>query len=619
MERKFQYAVTAEDVQQFLKDVLGPMIGFRDTSVSWAQLSDSVQKIQHGMEKLQESPRNKWVVLTKPTKSFIIEIPKLAYKNTSEFREPVFALFDLNYGQAHYDFGLQFPAFYSQEQSMSPTIAVWCTSCNKKAFDVLKHVIVETIEKAGRQAYRVLVPLLDSVTRGGTKHNSIMTYSEHPSVTPTEQDFWDSGVHVKNKCTVKLGAVTNIKEVPDQEHLVYSRSVRRIENVSAEEMNLRLQAQGATDPTHCYLIPESVSAANTVALTFDTKEYFIQRIPDLKRDFKTDWSRLELHFGDMVTDLDDAFSTVTDITKAPIVISGRKIQSMNRLFKGCTHLTTLPNQSTLFQDCPELQSVESAFENTGLTGDVSSTLFASNRKLWNLKKAFKNTKVSSTYEFWNHYQQVPTESGQLQEIYIDGRACFAGCTSLHSSSMPEDWKSESIKQFTFHKRDHFDQMLPRLLTEFSTDFSTLEFTFGKDVSLEGLFQYSGITKAPKSIRHQGNYPNVSYLFAFSYLEEISESTLAQLPNIVTATGMFHSCFSLRSVPKNIFANHKKIVDYQDIFRSCTSIVGETPKDSSNRPLWQLAGTSGYPTVIHGMGAFAGSSFTDYLSIPEDWR
>ena len=637
MAAKRKSLVYLDDVvQRALKDVLIPVLGFRDTSKDLGEYTNEIEFLRKDVTALQIPDKGKFYIQDDVSKPINISLPSNSYKykDRSSFEDiKVYTEFKLisdttdGVGKI---LGVEIviPGGMTSDRE----IVSYCSFCNEDALRILKNAYVKVMtdpQKSPSTIAQLYFPQVNVDSKNLFSRGVVTVYSEHRDVEKV--DSWDGvigneeGVTILSEHEVRLGATPYFTDVPDKDKLVRSNTVKNVEFVTAPTMNYLSEAK-ATDPTTGYWECESENDNIGGTLRFTDVEQVQSRKDILIDVFGTDWSNVDVIFDDRLEDISGAFQGM-GLTVAPRSVSGKSIKRADSLFKN-TRITHIPNQDLLLKGMPLLENINRLFENAPLRDALEETLLDSNLRLRTMHYAFRNTQITNTYEFWNMtHTYVPERDSALSSllsnpsevtIRMDGIGCFEGVTTLPSSVVvPEAWKSD-VKTREFLSVDEFLVKRDDILSQYNYDLSEITIKISEEnASLAGLFSDTLIRKTPKSIEAVGATSIERLYSGCVNLVTVLSSSIAKLTGVTSARSFLANCSSLTTLPQDIFEPLKQCADYSDALSGLINMTGPTPTVGGHQ-LWELAGKEGYPTNITGYGCFTGSSFDNINDVPSAW-
>lgn len=613
-------------LQRALKDILIPTLGYRDTSKTFGKYTSLIDDLRTDVTALQIPPKGKVYIHDNLSQPINIAIPNNAYGTDLPAYENI--VVDIDFTEDNTD-DMSISIQINTQNGLS---SAHCIACNKNAFETFKSVTIKELYSTRLQperVYQLFIPEVNISTSSRYGRAVITLYSENRHVLVTKA--WDNikgnedHVNTRDTVSVTLGSVPYFKPIESPESLVRSNTVRDIESISEGTYQYMEQVKN-TVPTTLYTVREDELTNRAGQLVFKTVSQLQKDKDVLMSIFGEDWSELEIAFSDDIDDISGAFEGFT-FTSIPKSIIGKNVKYADRLFMN-SKVTRIPDQALLFQRMPKLETINSCFENTPLTGRMGLELIQSNERLIEMNRCFKNTKITDTYAFWDH-TSIYTPDRDVNDstlnpdpepitIHLEGNGAFAGVMTLPNTlPMPDNW-DEDTNNRTYKTVQEFFAKRRSLLSQTNNDLSLYSITIEEpNADLARLFADTDITKAPKAIIST-TAKSISQLFEnCSKMVEIYSTTLAQLVNVVRADRLVHNCTGLRSIPVNIVEPLKNIDDYELAFAGLTNITGPTPT-SNGKKLYQLAGTTGYPADIQGTRCFEGSTFSDIASVPKAW-
>ena len=623
-------------VQRALKDVLIPILGFRDTSKDLGQYTDEIEYLRKDVSALQVKDKGKIYIQTDVSQPINISLPRNSYKYDTQM-----AIEDI---KVYVEFKLISDPIKGSGSVLAAEIVIpggiindrdiesYCSFCNEEAYRILKNAYVKIIsnpDKSPSTVAQLYFPQVNIDNKNLYSRAIVTVYSQHRDVEKV--DSWDGVIgneensSILSEHEVTLGAVPYFSDVPDKDKLVRSNTVEHVEFVTAPTMNYLSEAK-VTDPTTGYWECESESDNIGGTLRF-TDANQVQSRKDILLDvFGTDWSNVDVVFDDRLEDISGAFQGI-GLTVAPRSISGKSVKRADSLFKD-TRITHIPNQDLLLKGMPLLENINRLFENAPLRDALEETLLDSNLRLRTMHYAFRNTQISNTYEFWNMtHTYVPERDASISSllsnptevtIRMDGIGCFEGVTTLPTSLViPEAWKSD-VKTREFLSVDEFLVKRNDILSQYNYDLSEITIKISEEnASLAGLFAETALRKTPKSIEAVGATSVDRMFFGCVNLVTVLSSSIAKLTGVTSASSFLSNCSSLTTLPQDIFEPLKQCADYSDALSGLINMTGPTPTVGGHQ-LWELAGQEGYPVDITGYGCFSGSSFDNIADVPSAW-
>lgn len=631
-------------VQRALKDVLIPILGYRDTSKDLGQYTDLIEYLRNDVSALQVKDKGKLYIHDNMSQPINIYIPENRYGSDYESSvEPIDVIVEFK----TYNSGLDtesgvdstllaatitIPGGYTNSnQNLKP----YCKNCNKAAVDVLKNAYVKVLSDDSKKPSKVIQVYFPAVNTGNSSNfgrGVITVYSQHRDCEKVTS--WDGvigneeGVSVITQHEVILGSAPYFDDIPNRDKLVRSNTIKEIEGVTSAVYTY-LDEANATEPTTLYHERQDDKTRVTGTLTFRNVDEVRNRKDILMDIFGTDWSEVDIQFADDVVDISDAFNGYT-FTTTPRSIRGNSVVTANGLFANSSvqHIT---DQAELLKGLPRLQYFNRGFENTPLADSIEEKLLVANNRLLSIHYCFKNTKITNTYEFWNMTHMYtpdrdPSTSPLIPDpgevmVRLEGIACFEGVTTLSNevmNSIPEVWKKD-IKSYNYMTVEEFYAKREDLFKQYEYDLSQVTITIEEEhPDITGLFEDTPIIKAPKEINAIGATTMDNMFNNCNELLEIYSSTVAKLINVTSAVLFTSGCSKLTTYPQDIFVPLKKITSYQDAMSYLTAMTGPMPT-VNGKQLWELQGTPGYPAMISGYNCYGNSTFDNVDSAPDLWR
>lgn len=612
-------------VQRILKDVLIPTIGFRDTSKSFGSYTSLTDGLRNDVTDLQIPPKSKLFIHNSMMQPLNIEIPDTAYNGTDSAYEPVRVSIDLSNGSTTLSVDLSIPTDHRNNQP-------YCTSCNKAAYEVLKVVQVKelsSVELTPARVIQVYFPEINATTSSQFGRAVVTIYSENRNVKLT--DKWDgvigneAHVSVVANNTIKLGSVPYFDPIPNPHELMRSSTIDTAESVSVGAYQYLSEVK-KTDPSTLYFEREDEATNRSGMIIMKSADQIQQDKDILLNIFGNDWSELDIAFSDDIEDITGAFAGI-QITKPPKRVIGKNIKVADKLFMN-TKITHISNQKELLAGMPKLERINSIFENTLLTDDIKLDLISSNLRLLEMNKAFKNTKITNTYNFWDHDvtyipERDPNTSSLLPNpealhIRLEGNGCYENVTTLPASlTIPPTWKADNNIR-DYQNMEEFMIKRNSLLSYYNYDLrNTVINILAENESLDYMFSYTPIICSPKEITAP-NAVSINSMYAYcDKMEEVLASSIAKLTTVTSARNFTTSCTKLTTYPENMFEPHIHIADYSNAMSGLTSVTGHTPT-VDRAEMWQLANKPGYPEHINGTACFQDSTFDNMADVPLEW-
>lgn len=631
-------------IQRALKDVLIPILGYRDTSKDLGQYTDLIEYLRKDVSALQVKDKGKLYIHNDMSQPINIYIPETKYGSDYESSvEPIDVIVEFRSyndpleGDSARSSSLlaatiTIPGGYTNNgQELRP----YCKSCNKMAVDVLKNAYVKVLSDDAKKPSKIIqvyFPAVNAGTSSNFGRGVITVYSQHRDCEKVTS--WDGvigneeGVSVITQHEVILGTTPYFEDIPNRDKLVRSNTIKEIEGVTSAVYTY-LDEANQTVPTTLYHERQDDRTRVTGTLTFKSAEEVKTRKAILMDIFGTDWSEVDVQFTDDVTDISDAFAGYT-FTTTPRSVRGKNVVTANGLFANSSvqHIT---DQAELLKDLPRLEYFNRGFENTPLADAIEEKLFVANNRLLSIHYCFKNTKITNTHDFWNMTHMYlpdrdPSTSSLIPDpgeilVRLEGIACFEGVTTLPTeviNAIPEVWKKD-IKSYSYMSMEEFYAKREALFKQYEYDLSQVTITIeGDNPDITGLFENTPIIKAPKEINALGATSMDNMFNNCNELRELYSSTVAKLINVTSAVLFTSGCSKLTTYPQDIFVPLKKITSYQDAMSYLTAMTGPMPT-VNGKQLWELQGTPGYPSMISGYNCYSNSTFDNVDLAPELWR
>ena len=620
-------------VQRALKDVLIPILGYRDTSKKLGEYTNMIDYLRKDVTALQIPDKSKLYVHDDMIQPINVSLPSTPY-GTNPISEPVVVSveFKNNNTDEFYAVTLGIPGGTINGYNSSEPYVI---SCNRAAVEHLKNVTIKVLMDASKKPSNVIQIFFPSVNADQTSvfTRAIVTvYSEHRDAAKVTT--WDGvvdtqdGVDILKTYELALGTVPYFSDVPNKDKLVYSNTIREMEGVTSAVYTY-LDEAAKTVPTTLYHERQDDTSTISGTLTFSDPGELQSKKSILLDVFGTDWSSVDVQFTDDVTDISGAFAGYT-FTKSPRSIKGRNITAANSLFKD-SKIQHISDQVKLLSELPKLEFANSMFENTPLKDDIKQELFVANNRLMTIHYCFRNTQIVGTYEFWNMtHTYTPERPNSLTSlspsptavtVRLEGVACYESVATLPAevlNNIPENWKVDN-KSYSYLTVDEFKAKRDNLINQYNGDLSQVTITIEEETPvIDGLFENSAIVKAPKSIVAP-NATSIDRLFNACYLmTDLYSSTVAKLTKVTSAVMFTYGCSKLRTYPQDIFTPLNRIDNFQEAMAELTSVTGPMPT-VNGKQLWELAGTDSHPLTITGHSCFRNSTFDNVSSAPAEWR
>lgn len=619
-------------VQRALKDVLIPILGYRDTSKSLGQYTNEIEYLRKDVTALQIPDKGKIYIHQSMAQPITIVIPEMSYDKNGSAYEDVKVYIEFK----HYDRDVS--ELYAAEivipgEFTTGTITKpYCSFCNQPAHDVIKTAFVKvlnSVELKPNKVIQIYFPTVNTTNASSYTRGVVTVYSQNRNVEKT--DKWNGITGTEQHITqnegyeITLGSVSTFDDIPNRDKLVRSNSIRAIEGITTATQEFLADA-GKTDKDTAYFEIESPESSVTGTLRFESAAE-LQAKKDILIDiFGQDWSGVEIQFGDTVKDISGAFKGF-GIRKTPRRIVGKNVLMADSIFKD-TLVDHISNQAELLAGMPKLVSFNRAFENAPLTDAITEELIGQNPRLTYMNYTFKNTRITNTAKFWEMMRSYvpdrdPSTSSLLPDptpvsVNIEGNGCYESVTTLPTSlNIPNTWKTDTPVR-TYATVEEFLLKRAALLSQYEYDLSTITVNISEDgASLESLFAETVIRKAPKEIIAPNATSIAKMFFSCPELVDIKPSCIAKLTTVRSANSFIAECVKLTTLDQSMFSPLKNIEDYTNALSGLVNMTGPSPV-TNGKHLWELQGTAGYPSSIIGSYCFEGSTFDDIASIPKAW-
>lgn len=610
------------DMQSYLKDILIPLIGYRDVGHTWGSFRDSIDKLKVEVKAMQIPPKSKFYKhddFNIPVYIKIIE-NSYEYPDTPSF-EPTFVtiefartfkdLTEQTVNERRYSFTVCIPGGSQLEAQKQP----YCVSCNSNTYQDIKSINIAKCNDPRNEnpdVFRIMLPLKtvdeNDVVNGG----SVTVYSENRNVeavtTWNSADVNDPNIAVNWQWDPQMGTIPYFDPVEDVDRLVYSSEIREIVALTLPALEY-LQETGNTDPETLYVGREDDESSYQGRISFNTVEDFKRELPTIFKIFGYNWRNLDIEFADEVTNIDGLLEGNTDIQGTPRAILGNGIVSAKRLFKDSS-VNYIDSQDHLFSSMPNLKYLDEAFAGSQLKTPIEAILVEQCKNLISVRRMFANSMIQGTEPLW-----------LIPDLEFEGMNCFNGCTRLPSSDteeMPTYWRNAGTNPtIEYYTRAGFDRVIDYVLECFNNDLSKVTIDCVNSIELAGLFEGKPITHTPAKIIDRGTQ-DLSRMFAnCPELEVVSAALLNDLPHAENLSEMFLNDIHILTLPSNFSMQSKDMVNLTRMFSGLTQVTGQAPMINGIN-LWNLAGQEGYQTSIDGTDCFANSPFANASSIPAAW-
>ena len=95
-------------------------------------------------------------------------------------------------------------------------------------------------------------------------------------------------------------------------------------------------------------------------------------------------------------------------------------------------------------------------------------------------------------------------------------------------------------------------------------------------------------------------------------------------DLTSLANAFSGCSALKSIPKNLFANNRKVTDFSYTFTGCYALTGESPYTMIGDKKEHLYERANYPEHFTKLTVFWEcfkncTGLTDYAQIPTNWK
>lgn len=620
-------------IQKILKDILIPVIGYRDVSKPLGQYTEDFAHLDDRVTALEIPDKSKIYIHNSSLEPIVVALPKTAYGTMESFYEPVMVEIELSYtGDSvakRLAVGVLMPSelYTNTNGSIKPLIVY----CNQESRDVLGTVVVNSrvnYDQEVTNVYEIYFPKITEETNTKFSRAVVTITSEHRGVTKDTSWTQDviSGSTLNNTNELILGMVSIEEPIANPDKLVYSDNIRAILSISKGAYSYLSQTD-QTIPTTLYLEREDKASRNTGRLYIRSADEIKNNYQVLANIFGKDWSGIEFEFDPSITSIDGCFENL-DITHTPKALISNTIKSANRLFKGSS-IEVIADQSTLLSKMPLLTSVNEIFNDcVNLTGEITKELISSNLLLDSIDRGFRNTKITNVFDIWNYthtYQPArdPAAPPSYPDpdpitVYITGKACFEGVTTLiNIDSIPQFWRFE-CHNYEYVNMANFNQFKERLLAEYDNNLSSITIEFTTHTELDNMFSSTPITHTPMAVISDGATSAISMFGYCTELISVSRMIISLIPTLTDISSFVSGASSLPSLPEGLLYDNKAIDNYAYAFSGLTSMTGDTPKTSSGLNLWEVAGTEGYPAEISGLDCFKDSVFDNMSSVPSGW-
>lgn len=626
-EEKYHSLVYRDtDMQKYLKDILIPLVGYRDAGHTVASFRDSIDKLKAEVLALQIPPKTKFYQQSWSLPIFI-EIPEKSYDFPEvDMFEPVKVTIEFNKiiqdsdhpdnnGEWNYAFDIMIPGSCNTNQYGQP----YCISCNANAYKEIKKIRIARLQDLRQNPANVYVIQIPYIAANSGQYitytsGSVTIYSENRNVKKVESwnsvDLNDPTINTMHSWEeVTMGSIPYFDPVEDVDKLVYSEEIRWINALTLPALEY-LQETGNTDPDTLYVGREDDDETYDGTIHFETVDDFKRELPVLYKIFGYNWRYLDLEFGEEVTSIDGLLEGNSSVVGAPRRIIGESITSAQNIFKNSA-IQYVEDQASLFEGIPNVKHLDGAFEGCPTNINVEDAMIENLPNLVSVRRMFANTKITGFETPW-----------LLHDGGLDGENFFYGVTTVDESELdeiPQYWKDSSKENtMEFYTRASFDRVRDEILRYREGDLHTLTIKFvNQNTNLEGLFEASSVKVSPKNIVSPGS---TTMRRGFANCGELTEVTSGLFSSLNGKLQYFDEMFlnniKLAAFPEN-FIIPSSIVSYKKSFSGLVLVTGQAPM-ISGKNLWTLAGTSGFPTKIDGTDCFLNSPFANRGEIPKTW-
>lgn len=624
-EEKYHSLVYRDtDMQKYLKDILIPLIGYRDVGHTLGSFRDSIDKLKVEVKALQIPPKTKFyqhhwnlpIVIKIPDKSY--EYPDVEsfepIKVTVEFDRVINdTAAPENNGRWSYMFEIMIPGGGIKEVMSSP----YCVACNTGAYQEIKEVRVKRMEDLRQEISQVFVVDIPFIKNNSGENisyegGSVTVYSENRNVEVTSTwdnlEINDPGITTNYEWNVTMGSIPYFDPVEDVDKLVYSEEIRWINALTLPALEY-LQETGNTDPDTLYVGREDDDETYDGTIHFETLEDFQRELPVLYKIFGYNWRYLDIEFGDDVISIDGMLEGNKEVTGAPRRIIGASIESAKNIFKDSA-IQYVDNQETLFEGIPNVKWLDNAFENSAVNIDLEDIMISQLENLLSVRGMFANTHLGDSETPWLIF-----EGG------LDGRGFFDGTTFDNSAALdgcPTYWRRKTGTTLPIYTRYAFDRIRDEILRDKKGELTGMTIQFLSDsIPLDGLFESSSIKTAPSLIIAPKTTSMKRGFANCGELTSVPSTLFGRLETLERFDEMFLNNISLVELPTTMDLP-KTITSYNSAFKGLPLVTGQAPTNSNGTNLWELAGRDGYPAEIDGTNCFANSLFANITEIPKSW-
>ena len=253
------------------------------------------------------------------------------------------------------------------------------------------------------------------------------------------------------------------------------------------------------------------------------------------------------------------------------------INNVTSLFLGCKKLTgSIP--PTLLHGLTNLKSTNSLFYNcSGLTGSIPEEFFHINRRDGIVEDS-SITNVNSTF------RGCSSLTGSIPPNLLDytpnlqyAEHLFMGCTRLTDSipaTLLEDKDKLMSCQYLFSDCTGLSGKLPPNLLRNKPILTNITRMFNNCSGIISEIPEGFLDECPELLYIGGLFSGCSSLYG-----QIPETLFDNTGELVEAYALFNGCSSLVStIPANIFKNCKNVTDLSNVFNGCTRLYGKIPND-----------------------------------------
>lgn len=606
------------DMQRYLKDILIPLIGYRDVGHTLGSFRDSIDKLKVEVKAMQIPPKTKFYNHQSfLTPVYIKIVPKsYEYPDVDAF-EPIQVTIEFDRTipsetggdntEKNYSFSIIIPGQAQSSGFRNP----YCLSCNSNVYADIKTVQVihlNDVRNTDTDVFGIVIPAITDENSSQFRSGSVTVYSENRNVelvtTWDTADLDDPNIVHTNAWDVTMGTIPYFDPVEDVDKLVYSNEIRWIQALTLPALEY-LQETGNTDVETLYVGREDDDSTYQGRIFFNTVDDFKRELPTIYKVFGYNWRQLDIEFAPEVTNIDGLLAENQDIVGTPRTIVGEGIISAKELFRD-SGVKYIENQEDLFTGMPNLKYLDSAFEGCGIKAGIQADLINQNKNLLSVRRMFANTGVTDTDAIW-----------QMTDLELDGMNCFFGCKLSDDVDPPDYWVNAGNEpMIEIYTKAGFDRLRDEIISYWNGNLSTFGFNFINSFDMTEMFAASEITHTPKTLIMRAGTSMIGGFKNCPKLESITPTTFKELAGFEDFSEMFMDDLGLTSIPADLELP-KSIINYTRTFSGLTNVTGQAPTQNGVN-LWELAGTSGYPAQITGVDCFARSNFANITSIPAAW-